>query len=109
KRVINKSSAEALCRLMVRVVENGSGKKAACGYGGTGGKTSSAQTGAYENGSEIVHGWFTGFYPAENPRYAITVLEEGGGNGGALPAQIFAEICRGTALHDDPLLGRSAK
>ncbi|MEG1943401.1 MAG: penicillin-binding transpeptidase domain-containing protein, partial [Angelakisella sp.] len=41
KRIISKSSAEALCHLMVRVVENGSGKKAACGYGGTGGKTSS--------------------------------------------------------------------
>lgn len=78
-RVLSEQTAETLRELMVQVVENGSGKRAQYGYGGAGGKTSSAQTGSYTNGIETVHGWFTGFFPADRPRYAVTVLEEGGG------------------------------
>lgn len=98
QRIIKQSTAETLRELMVFVVENGSGKKAEPSYGSAGGKTGSAQTGSYLDGQEIVHGWFTGFYPGEQPKYAITVLEDGGGNGGAAPAEIFARICDQIAL-----------
>ncbi|MEG1205294.1 MAG: penicillin-binding transpeptidase domain-containing protein [Angelakisella sp.] len=108
-RVISENTAKTLQQLMVQVVEKGSGRRAQSGYGGAGGKTSSAQTGSFKNGIEVVHGWFTGFYPAEEPQYAITVLEEGGGDGGQLPAEIFAQICRETALQNDPFLRRMTK
>lgn len=107
--VLSKRTADTLQQLMVFVVENGSGKQAEPAYGGAGGKTGSAQTGVYENGVEVVHGWFTGFYPADNPRYAITVLEDGGGNGGARPAQVFAAVCDAIALQNDYNLRRNTK
>ena len=44
--------------------------------GGAGGKTGSAQ--AVLNRKETIHGWFSGFYPKNNPKYVITVLVEEG-------------------------------
>lgn len=38
--------------------------------GGAGGKTGTAETG----NPGYVHQWFTGFYPADNPRYAVTIV-----------------------------------
>lgn len=52
------------------------------------GKTGTAQTGQYdESGREQVIVWFTGYFPAENPRYTITVMAEyeRTGASGALP------------------------
>ena len=45
-----------------------------------------------ENGEELCHGWITGFFPASNPRYAVTVLAEHGGYGNDSAAPIFKEI-----------------
>ena len=37
-----------------------------------------AQTGQYdENGEELLNYWFSGFYPAQAPRYTVTVLQDG--------------------------------
>lgn len=58
-----------------------------------GGKTATAQTGRFdENGEELEHGWFSGFFPAENPRYVVTVLAENSGFGNETAAPVFAEI-----------------
>ena len=58
-----------------------------------GGKTATAQTGRFdENGDELEHGWFSGFFPAENPRYVVTVLAENSGFGNDTAAPVFAEI-----------------
>ena len=42
------------------------------------GKTGSAQT----SDENVVHAWFAGFAPYENPEIAVVVLIEGGGSGG---------------------------
>ena len=42
------------------------------------GKTGSAQTGT----EGLVHAWFAGFAPYENPEIAVVVAIEGGGSGG---------------------------
>ena len=56
-------------------------------------KTSTAQTGRFdEDGEELCHGWITGFFPANRPRYAVTVLAEDGGYGNDSAAPIFREI-----------------
>ncbi len=49
-------------------------------------KTGSAET--TMGGEYVVHSWLTGFLPAEDPRYVITVfMEKGGsGRGAAIPA-----------------------
>lgn len=105
-QVISAGTAATLREMMIFAVENGSGKNAKPAYCSAGGKTGSAQTGMYEGDTEIVHGWFTGFYPEQNPRYAITVLEEAGGNGGEAPANVFRNICNGLALQSDYYLKR---
>ena len=30
-----------------------------------------------ENGEELLNYWFSGFYPAQAPRYTVTVLQDG--------------------------------
>ncbi|MBZ4670110.1 MAG: Cell division protein FtsI/penicillin-binding protein 2 [Oscillospiraceae bacterium] len=58
-----------------------------------GGKTSTAQTGRYdENGNEILEAWFTGYFPIDKPKYVVTVLVEGGKSGNTDAAPIFKEI-----------------
>lgn len=90
-------TAATLREMLVGVVEQGSGTRARPDIGGAGGKTATAQTGIYRDGEELLHGWFAGFYPAEEPRYAVVVLAEGGGEGSELPARTFKAICDGIA------------
>ncbi len=97
-RAMSEQTAATLREMMIGVVENGSGSLALPESGGAGGKTASAQTGQFdEDGNEIVHAWFVGFYPAEEPRYAIAVLAEGMESGGDYAAPIFKDICDGIA------------
>lgn len=57
------------------------------------GKTSTAQTGRFdENGTEYCHAWITGYFPIDNPQYAVTVLIEDGGYGNTAAAPIFKDI-----------------
>ena len=88
-QVISPAAAKRVAQFMVDTVEYGSGQKAKPKAGGAGGKTASAQTGIYEDGVEIVHAWFAGFYPAEEPRYTIVVLAEGMESGGDYAAPVF--------------------
>jgi len=46
------------------------------------------------------HGWFVGFGPVENPRYAISVLVEHGGGGSAAAAPVGRDIMREVQLRD---------
>lgn len=92
-RAMSSQTAQKLCEMMVRVVEEGSGSQAQPRTGGAGGKTASAQTGTSGvGGSEIVHAWFSGFYPVRSPRWAIVVLCEGGESGGDVAAPVFQQI-----------------
>ncbi len=93
KRVITRETAEALMEMMGATVENGTGQKADIGgYGGAAGKTGSAETGLFENGRQIIHAWFTGYFPYTDPRYAMCVFVEDGTGGGTSAAPVFAEI-----------------
>lgn len=57
------------------------------------GKTSTAQTGRYdENGTEYCHAWITGYFPIDEPEYAVTVLVEDGGYGNEAAAPVFKDI-----------------
>ncbi len=64
--------------MLVSVVTEGIGAEARPAAGMAGGKTGTAQTGQYdENGEELLNYWFSGFYPAQAPRYTVTVLQDG--------------------------------
>lgn len=95
-RVFSKYTSDVLRECMVGNVIDGSGVKAKPYRCGAGGKTASAQTGIYtvpgEEDSEIVHAWFAGYFPDDDPKYAVAVLVEGGKSGSDAAAPIFKSI-----------------
>ena len=93
QRVMSESTAKKLQQMMVSVVEQGSGTRAKPDVLSAGGKTASAQTGRFDGETEIVDAWFSGFYPAENPKYAIVIVNEGADSGSKFAAPIFKNIC----------------
>ena len=79
--------------MMVSVVEEGIGGDAEPEEGGAGGKTGTAQTGQYQqDGEELLNYWFTGFWPAEQPRYTITGMQDGTLEPQTSSAAVFARV-----------------
>ena len=65
------------------------------------GKTSTAQTGRFgEDGNEVLNCWFTGYFPTYNPRYAVTVISEGGVSGNVTCGPIFKQIANETIAYE---------
>ncbi len=86
-------TAEALKDMMIAAVEKNENSNARPHYTTAAAKTSTAQTGQYdENGNEKCNAWITGFFPADNPRFAVTVLVEDGGYGNDSAAPVFRKI-----------------
>ncbi|MCF6464158.1 peptidoglycan D,D-transpeptidase FtsI family protein [Clostridium sp. Cult1] len=93
KRVISENSCEILMEYLIDVVENGTARNIELeNVGGAGGKTGSAQ--AILNRKETIHGWFSGFYPKNDPKYVITVLVEEGISGSRTAAPVFESIIK---------------
>ncbi len=93
KEILSKENAEKLSRYCIETVENGTGEEAKPSYMKAGGKTASAQTGIIKDGKEKINTYFTGFYPAEDPQYVITVFAENGVSGGKTCGPVFREMC----------------
>jgi len=93
EQVISPQTAQTLQQLMEKVVTEGTGKTASLTEVSVAGKTATSQTGNYDQeGNEILNTWFTGFFPADNPRWAIVVLVEGGKSGAENAAPVFKQI-----------------
>ncbi|NMA79245.1 MAG: penicillin-binding protein 2, partial [Clostridiales bacterium] len=91
---ISKSTAQKIKNFMIDTVEEESNEKFHPEKATAGGKTATAQTGKMDkDDKEILHGWLTGFTPAKEPKYVITILVEGGGYGSSSAGPAFAEIC----------------
>lgn len=89
--VLNPFTSRLLREMLHEVTLTGTGKQANMEeYGGSCGKTGSAETGIEEG--DVVHGWFAGFVPYEKPQYAITVFIYNGQSGGHTAAPIFKEV-----------------
>lgn len=95
----NKVLTDSLCKEIVgmlsETVENGSGKLASPMIDSAAGKTATAETGQVLRGQKIVHTWFAGFYPSENPEYVIVVFREDGNSASTDCAPIFRDIADG--------------
>jgi penicillin-binding protein A len=77
-RAISQETAATMVQMMTNGVENGAASNARIDGVSVAGKTGTAENGE----SDPYTLWFTGFAPADNPQYAITVLvEDGGGLG----------------------------
>ena len=95
QRVFSASTAAILRDMMRYTMVDGTGEKGQPFHLGAGAKTGTAETGWYEDGVEVVQHWFTGFYPAEDPRYVIVTLVENSEASGESAAPLFREICEG--------------
>ncbi len=100
RTVISPAIAEQLRKMMVSVVEEGTGLGAKPETGSAGGKTATAQSGRFSaDGTELLQTGFTGFFPAEQPRYVITVFRQNGTSGASDCAPVFRRIANAiTAL-----------
>lgn len=92
KQVISDSTAKKIKGFLESVVESGSGKRAGSELVGVAGKTATAQTGRAKDGEEIYNAWFAGYFPTENPKYAVAILKEDGGEGAISCAPVFRMI-----------------
>ncbi|MBP7675836.1 MAG: transpeptidase family protein [Thermoanaerobaculia bacterium] len=96
-RVLSEKTAASMRRLLVKVVEEGTGKKAAVPGFTVAGKTGTAQKaipGAGYSSDRYVASFF-GFLPAERPRLVVGVLVDeprGRTYGGDVAAPVFAAI-----------------
>jgi len=89
ERILSNFTATQLQRMMREVMKTGTGKSKIADLANiTGGKTGTAEEG------ESNHAWFTGFYPSDEPEYAITILVQNGGSGGDVAVPIFREIIK---------------
>jgi len=91
KRIISQETVSKLTEMMVAVMEYGTGNNMGADIA-TAGKTGSAEV-EYAKG-KVVHGWFTGFFPADDPRYTISVFMEDGRSGKTSAVPVFEEICK---------------
>ena len=93
RAVCDAATARVLRSMLASVVTDGIGTDAQPAVGTAGGKTGTAQTGQYdENGEELLNYWFSGLYPADAPRYTVTVLQDGVLKPETSSAAIFEKI-----------------
>jgi penicillin-binding protein A len=105
ERVMNHETSRMARDLMRRVMTEGTGKSVKKLYIENGsfttepvgahptpvpvaGKTGTAETGR----DEKAHSWFIGFAPVDNPRFAIAVIAENKGKGGAVAAPMAVNV-----------------
>ena len=92
KRVVSSRTAYFVKKAMELAVTEGTAKLIKDNPAGIAGKTGTAETGWIQDGEELVHGWFCGYFPKDNPRYAMAVLVEGGGSGSESALPLFGKI-----------------
>ena len=90
--VLSSEAVTSIQRMMEKVVTDGTGTDAQPHSGSAAGKTGTAETGQIRNGNAVVHSWFTGYYPAKDPRYVITVLIEDAQSQSTNASQLFCEL-----------------
>ncbi len=94
-RIMSEETAEILRSCLLEVVENGTGTRAKPENCTAAGKTATAETGWQNSqGKSVSQSWFCGFFPYENPKYAVVVLAEDSVSGGEDCAPVFRQICQ---------------
>jgi penicillin-binding protein 2 len=99
------SSLAVVRKGMKAVVNGGTGRRAKLSYVSNAGKTGTAQWGPPSQDCRLA--WFTGFLPADNPRYAYAALYEGkphqrisGGHMAAMVVKSFFESIKPSLLEE---------
>ncbi len=89
---VSPETAAKVTRMMVAVVQRGTGTPAALAHVTVAGKTGTAT-----NPLGRSHAWFVAFAPAQRPRVAVAIVVENAGYGATYAAPIAREVLR-TAL-----------
>lgn len=93
EKAMSKWVADTIKSDLIGCVMEEPNQNATPNYVTAGGKTGTAQTGQFkENGEELLHCWFAGFFPAENPEYVVVVFAEDGESGNQNASPVFREI-----------------
>jgi len=87
RRPASKAQAEQVAKMMVGVVDRGTGEAARIAGIKVAGKTGTA-----ENPHGRPHSWFVGFAPADNPRIVVAVIAENAGAGGKIAARVARQV-----------------
>lgn len=90
--VISRQTANAVGEMMREAVLEGTAQAAQNGIVAIAGKTGTAETGWNSGGEPMVHGWFCGYFPYENPKYAMAVFAENGKSGSSACIPAFRQI-----------------
>lgn len=104
--VVSPGTADKMRKLMIEVVNSGTGVAAAIPQGQVAGKTGTAELGPDPNAKadpenpdevkQLVDAWFAAFAPADDPKLALAVMiVEADGDGGVVAAPIAAQIFSG--------------
>ena len=102
--------ARVLQSMLATVVSSGIGGDAQPHTGTAAGKTGTAQTGQFDaDGRELLHYWFAGFYPADAPRYTITVLQDSQQKPQTSSAALFAQVADAIAVLDAAITEKPAE
>lgn len=91
-RILNKSTVNKIDKILMNVVENGNGEKAYSDNTINHGKTATAQSGWYENGREINHTWFCGYFTSGDTTYTVVIFKDDGKSGAMDCAPVFKDI-----------------
>lgn len=94
RRALEPEVAREIKRMMVAVMEYGTGRP-----GRLHGVEIAGKTGTAENPSGKPHAWFIGFAPASEPRVAVGVIVESGGGGGTVAAPLAASVLAAALEH----------
>ncbi|MGL5859002.1 MAG: peptidoglycan D,D-transpeptidase FtsI family protein [Angustibacter sp.] len=91
-RAVGEDTAAAITRMMLRVVQSGTGTRAQIPGVTVAGKSGTAQQGK----GQPPHAWFTAFAPVDDPEVAVAVVVEDGGRAGneAAGGRVSAPIAK---------------
>lgn len=87
KTPIDSDTADELTKMMVKVVEEGTGIKAKSSAVEIAGKTGTAEV-----EGRGPNAWFVGFAPADDPRFAIAVMVEDSDEGGGISGPVARDV-----------------
>ena len=90
--VLGESTINRIDEILESVVTNGNGNKAYSPLITSHGKTATAQSGWFENGREINHTWFCGYFTYSDTTYTVVIFKEDGLSGAVDCSPVFKEI-----------------
>ena len=92
-KVMQPETAQKVKKMMIDVVNKGTGKKAKLRGINVAGKTGTAENELTTKENDKEHAWFVGFAPAENPKIVtVVILEYNGSTGGTAAAPVARDL-----------------